>query len=334
MSWQFVYIGDMQPGSPKSFRCIPALMENWYTAKRQIQDIAPDLVLVGGDITRDGNVHGFELEEMRSELGGLGCPYHVVPGNMDTGNKHTHVNGRHRGSDHQYTDLELNVTSGQLQHFSSVFGPLWWSVDHQNVRFSGFPDVAINSGLPEEDAFWAWAEEQKHREPLGHHVWIMHHALFADRPDEPNWDITDRERYHNWYFCLDEPGRSRVLDLFKATSTSVVITGHIHCRHRVVAEGIRFDYGPATSFGQWADRWPDGDTTLGFLVYTVDDSDIACEFVPLERVSTRTDSYGVGGHPCAEARDYSEARDQSFAATLNGRVPTLADVGRGPEVSG
>lgn len=326
MSWSFVYVGDMQPGSPKSFRYIPALTENWHTAQEQIRAIGPDLVLVGGDITRDGNVHRFELEEMKAGLDSLGCSYHVVPGNMDTGNKHTRVNGLHRSNPNQYTDLELNVTSGQLRHFADVFGPLWWSLDHKDVRFSGFADVLVNSELPEEEQFWAWAEEQKRRPPAKHHVWIMHYALFADRPDEPNWDLADRENYLNWYFCIDQPGRDRLLDLFKATGTTIVITGHIHCRRTVFAEGIRFDYAPATAFGQWDSRWPDGDPTLGFLKYTVSDDTIDCEFVPLGRAADRTESYGVGGHPRPEARDYSLARDQSFAQTLDGRVPGLADV--------
>ncbi|MBT4818689.1 MAG: hypothetical protein HON70_23470, partial [Lentisphaerae bacterium] len=295
-------------------------------AKAQIQAIGPELVLVGGDITRDGNVHRFELEEMRSELDDLGCPYYPVPGNMDTGNKHTAVEGCHRRNDNQCSDIELNVTSGQLQHFSQVFGPLWWSVDHRNVRFSGVADVMINSGLPEEEQFWEWAELQARRAPADQHVWIMHNALFAESPDEPNWDITDPVNYRNWYFGTDQPGRDRLLDLFKRTNATIVISGHIHCRRTVMAEGIRFDYAPATAFGQWGDRWPDGDASLGFLLYTVHSDRVDCEFVPLETVSQRKDVYGVGGHPCPAARDYSEAWDQSFARELGGRVPSQADL--------
>lgn len=320
MSWSFVHVADIQPGSPKSFRFIPALEENWHTAMKQIRAIDPELILVGGDLTRDGNVHRFELEEMKADLDSLGCPYHVVPGNMDTGNKHTRVLGCHRRSESQYTDVELNVTSAQLRQFSDVFGPLWWSVDHRGVRFSGFADGVVNSGLPDEDVFWAWAEEQQAREPAEHHVWIMHYALFADRPDEPNWAIDDPENYHNWYFTIDQPGRDRLLSLFRETHADIVISGHIHCRRTVMAEGIRFDYSPATCFGQWDGRWPDGDSTLGFLKYTVGDTGIDCEFVPLEQVSSRTDDgYGVGGHPRAEVRDYSLAWDPSYAQTLRDR---------------
>ena len=328
MSWRFVHVADMQAGSPKSFRYIPALTENWQTAKRQIEALHPELVLVGGDITRDGNVHRFELEEMKADLSELGAPCHVVPGNMDTGNKHTRVNGRHRRSPHQYSDIDLNVTSGQLRHFADVFGPLWWSVDHRGVRFSGFADVVVNSGLPEEEQFWQWAEAQMQRPKPEQHVWIMHYALFVERPDETDWDIADPVDYHNWYFATDNPGRDRLMDLFRATGATVVISGHIHCRRAIHAEGIRFDYSPAVSFGQWAGRWPDGDTTLGFLLYTVDEGTIECEFIPLDQPSARKDQYGVGGHPCREARDYSVARDQTFARSLNGHVPDIRDTGK------
>ena len=89
---------------------------------------------------------------MKADLDGLPFPAHVAAGNMDTGNQHTDRNGVHRGLD-QCTDLELNVTPAQLQQFASVFGSLSWSIDHKDVRFSGFADLVVNSGLPEEAEF-------------------------------------------------------------------------------------------------------------------------------------------------------------------------------------
>jgi len=284
--WTFVHVSDIQPGSPRSYRYNPSWIRNWRQAKKQIVDIAPDLVLVGGDLTRDGSIHRFEL-------------------NMDTGNKHTRVIGRHRGPD-QCTDVDLNVTSEQLRQFASVFGPLWWSVDHKNVRFSGFADVVVNSGLPKERAFWQWAEEQVLRPRPEHHVWIMHYALFMDRPDEPNWDIQNPAQYRNWYFSIDQPGRGRLLELFKATGAEIVISGHIHCHKVTYAEGIRFEIAPATAFAQMQDRWSDGDPTLGFLRYDVSDAGITPSLVPLER-TYQLQGYGPGGHPAPHVRDYTLA---------------------------
>ena len=49
----------MQPGSPRSYRFKKQNMDNWQTAYRQIQGITDvDLMLVGGDLTRDGALHG------------------------------------------------------------------------------------------------------------------------------------------------------------------------------------------------------------------------------------------------------------------------------------
>jgi hypothetical protein len=300
--WTFAHVADIQVGSPRSFRFAPAWNENWETARAQIVGIRPEFLLVGGDLTRDGSFHRFELEAVKEDFDALPFPVHVIPGNMDTGNKHTRVPGPRKDRD----DLSLNITSEQVRQFESVFGPARWSFDHKGVRFSGFCDMLVGSGLPEEDELWEWMEGQARRPPAAHHVWITHYPLFIDDLHEPNWDIADPDAYFCWYFGLDEPGRSRVVDIFKRTGADLVISGHIHNRKTRVADGIRFDSAPATCMSQFADRWPDGDPTLGFTRYEVRADEIEGTFVPLERVSTRK-GYGPGGHPLPEARDYSLA---------------------------
>jgi predicted phosphodiesterase len=296
----------MQPGSPRSFRYNPSWAQNWVQAREQILALAPDLLLVGGDLTRDGSVHRFELEAMRADLAALPFPVHVIPGNMDTGNKHTDRIGLHRGPGQQ-TDLDLNVTSAQLRQFADVFGALWWSVDHKGVRFSGFADMVVNSGLPEAADFWRWAEAQAGRPRAERHVWMTHYPLFVEEPGEPNWDIASH--YHEWYFSIDQPGRGRLLDLFAATGADLVISGHVHCHKVAYHQGTRFEIAPATSFAQWADRWPDGDATLGFLKYDVTPAGITSTLAPLERTYELT-GYGPGGHPAPSARDYSLAWEE------------------------
>ena len=98
----------------------------------------------------------------------------------------------------------------------------------------------------------------------------------------------------------------KLLDLFKATHTDIVISGHIHCHHVVCAEDIQFEISPATCFGQWRERWPDGDDALGFLRYDVTDRGIESTFIPLARTYD-LEGYGPGGHPAPHARDYSVA---------------------------
>ena len=43
--WSFVYVTDIQPGSPKSFRFDPRHRENWQTARRQIVELRPEFLL-------------------------------------------------------------------------------------------------------------------------------------------------------------------------------------------------------------------------------------------------------------------------------------------------
>ncbi|KKR03617.1 MAG: hypothetical protein UT30_C0024G0012 [Candidatus Uhrbacteria bacterium GW2011_GWF2_39_13] len=307
--WTFVHVADLQPGSPKSYRYNPSWIKNWEMAKQQILKIMPDLLLVGGDITRDGSIHKYELEEMKANLDSLPFPYYVIPGNMDTGNKHVRHSGHYRG-ENQCSDIELNVTSTQLQQFSNIFGELWWSIEHKGVRFSGCPDVLINSGLPEENLFWTWAEEQIRQTLTEHHVWITHYPLFIESLNEGNWDISTPKQYHDWYFSIDNPGRMRLMELFKATATDIVVSGHVHCHKVSYAEKIRFEIAPATSFGQWGDRWHDGNAELGFLRYDVIGKEIKSTFIPLEKTYA-LEGYGPGGHPAPHVRDYSIAWEKS-----------------------
>jgi len=306
-SWRFAYVTDMQPGSPRSYRFRPALLENWKTARKQIIEAKPEFMLIGGDVTRDGTLHTWEFEEMKADFDSMGIPYYASPGNMDVGNKVTEIEGPHDNR----RDTEIGITPPQLKGFESVFGPSAFTMTHKNVRVSGFCDMLLGSGLLEERELKAWLEAQRSQQRENpneeHRIWMMHYALFANAPDESAWDITNPDEYTAWYFTVDHDHRDWLMQLFQDTHTERVITGHIHCRKDHIANGINFDLAPATAFSQWADRWPDGDPTLGFYLFDVDDSGMHRTFVPLEKVSERTDGYGPGGHPTPAMRDYSLA---------------------------
>ena len=80
--WTFVHVCDIQVGSPRSFRFKPAWNENWQTARKQIVAIKPEVLLVGGDLTRDGSVHDYELANIKADLHSLPFPCYAVPGNI------------------------------------------------------------------------------------------------------------------------------------------------------------------------------------------------------------------------------------------------------------
>ena len=306
--WSFLHISDLQPGSPRSYRFNQAMGENADTAYKQLGDVEDvDLLLVGGDLTRDGAIHNFECEEARDRLGSLPYPFYAIPGNMDTCNKHTSVAGA-TGRD----DPRLNVTAEQLDHFALFFGEFPWSFVHKEVRFSGFYGAVAGSGLPHEERMWRWLEDEL--PPAGetkHHVMVMHYSLFIDSVDEPTWGLEDKEEYGRWYFSIDQPHRSRMFDAFKRSGVDIVLSGHIHCRKPPeTVDGVRFYRCAGIAMPQAANLWPDGDTRLGFYRFDVTEEGISETFVPLEKESTAEGKYGPGGHPHPEDRDYSLAWEE------------------------
>lgn len=302
-NWKFVHVADMQPGSPRSYRFNPAWMENWKTARSQIIRLNPEFILIGGDVTRDGSIHPWELRLMKEDFDGMGIPYHVIPGNMDTGNKHARKQGARAGCD----DVSLNITSGHLNNWKDVFGDWKWRFTRGNVRVTGICDMVINSGLPEEKELWEWLDEQKNILPVEHDIWLTHYPLFVERPDEPNWNISIPGEYLKWYFSIDLPGRQRLLEVMKETGASRVISGHVHCMHESFFGGLHFENAPATCGTQFTDKWPGGKNKVGFFAYHVREDTMEREFIPLDKISRRNDGYGPGGHPLPAERDYSAA---------------------------
>jgi 3',5'-cyclic AMP phosphodiesterase CpdA len=289
--FSFVHVADIHIGTPRSFRFAPAWNDNWETARRQIIELAPDFLLVGGDTTRDGSTHRFELEQVERDFAQLPFPVHVIPGNHEIGNKYA-------------AGAPMSIQPAFLDRYSSVFGPSEWSFDVGNVRFSGCNAFLLGSGLPEERILRDWLEEQSLKPAPNRHVWIIHPGLFADNFDEPDWDpVADRRP---WYFAMDNEPRHFLWNVFKATGTTHVITAHIHCRRHVRHDDIDIHFAPSTAFSQWNNRWPDGDPTLGFLRFEVDEHGIRREFVALDGVSGRK-GYGPGGNPGPNERDYGLA---------------------------
>lgn len=289
--WSFIHVADIHVGTPRSFRYQPAWNENWQTARKQILDLDPDFLLVGGDMTRDGSTHRFELEQVQADFDDLPFPTHVIPGNHEIGNKYM------KGA-------PMSIQPEFLDRYASVFGPSEWSFDYRGVRFSACNAFLLGSGLPEERLLRTWLLEQGRREPARKHVWMIHPALFADTVDEDDWDPTDDRRA--WYFALDAEPRRFLLEVFKSCGVTDVISAHIHCRRHVRVQGMNVHFAPSTAFPQWRDRWPDGDPTLGFLRFVADEANLDWEFVPLEWRS-RKKGYGPGGNPGRNERDYSLA---------------------------
>lgn len=292
--WSFVYVSDIHVGSPRSYRFQPAWNANWETARRQIVKLDPDFLVVGGDLTRDGTTHTEELVQVKTDLDQLPFPYHVIPGNHEVGNKYLAGN-------------PLSINHRYLERYHSVFGESEWSFVHRGIRLTGFNSFLLGSGLEQEVSLRSWLESLTTLDPVRYHFFFLHPAVFIDSPDEADFDPIKQRTA--WYFGHDGSERDYLLDIFRRTGASHVVSGHIHCRRQIEVNGTVFQIAPSTAFSQWHDRWPDGDASLGFLTYTFDGGKVVDNFVRLSEEST-LEGYGPGGNPPEEGRDYSVAWEQ------------------------
>lgn len=304
LSFRFIYAADLQPGSPYSFRFRASFQENWQTARAQIMALKPDFLLLGGDLTRDGYYHDFEFDEMRASLDSMCIPFHAIPGNMDVGNKFSAVAGPIPGRD----DREICFSGERLAAFERYFGPSCWTFSRGPVRVSGCCDMLLGSGHSREHEVREFIRGLAQCPPCRHHLFLTHYALFMRTPDEAQPDITDPEQYYEWYFSLNREDRHFMLEHLRQAGVTRLLSGHIHCRREFAWNGITFDYAPSTTFGQYAGKWPDGDSTPGFYLFEATPATLTKTFVPTSPLSTQTDFFGQGGHVSRHQISYDESR--------------------------
>ena len=313
-AWTFLHVNDSHMGTPRSYRFRPAINQRWAAIKRQMATSGADLLLHGGDLTRDGESHEFELRQAREDLDSLPFPSFVIPGNMDVGNKHASVNGAKRKWEERglgWHDPDLNMTARRLNLFSSYFGPIHWTFLHKGVRFTGFFAAVAGTGLPQEERLWRLLQRLPDLPPARHHVAVMHYWPFMEQPDEPTWDLTDPDQYDNWYFSIDPPHRQRLWELLQKARVDILFCGHVHTGRPVqVVDGIRlYRTQPAGNTAQLAERWPDADTRFGFQRCEVTREGIEVTFIPGDDQCEEFGTYGPLGHPAIGQRDYSQSRE-------------------------
>ncbi|MCA9176909.1 MAG: metallophosphoesterase [Planctomycetales bacterium] len=314
-AWTFLHVNDSHLGTPRSYRFRPAINRRWAAIKQQIAAEPAELLLHGGDLTRDGDTHEFEYQQAREDLDSLPMPVHIIPGNMDVGNKHAHVNGVKDRWDPQglgWHDPDLNMTAERLNLFASYFGPIHWTFTYRDVRFTGFYAAVAGTGLPQEQRLWRLLERLPQLPSVRHHVAVMHYWPFMEQPDEPAWDLTRGDQYDNWYFSIDPPHRQRLWGLLRQAGVGWLFCGHVHTgRPAQCVDGIQVLRTPAAgNTAQLAERWADADTRFGYQRCRVSAETIDVEFVAGNDQCAEFGTFGPLGHPPVEERDYSVATEQ------------------------
>ncbi len=178
----------------------------WVT--HAINNECPDLVIHLGDIVHPvphHPTHASAAGVAREIMGGLDCPFYLVPGNHDVGDKDNPTMPAHI------------VNDDFIGFFREHYGASYRSFDHKGIHFVIINSPALNSGLEEESLQRAWLEEDLAMHQGSRVHVFSHYPPFLLRPDEPS-------NYDN----LDMPARGWLLGLLEKYEVEAFYGGHIH----------------------------------------------------------------------------------------------------------
>lgn len=202
----------------------PYFNANFERLAEALRAAKPDLVINTGDATLDGCDREADLRCAKAMHDALGLPYHVIPGNHDTGDS------RNVGSRQAIDDV-------RRERYLEVFGADRWSRDVPGWRLLGINAQLLDSGLAAE-------AEQAHflRDALagaqGRAVALfLHKPLFQHAVEEP--------QIGSWF--LTHQARNSLLVLIADADVRLIASGHLHL-FRQTTSSTRHVWAPSTSF--------------------------------------------------------------------------------------
>ncbi|UFS60641.1 metallophosphoesterase family protein [Subtercola endophyticus] len=170
-----------------------------------INDINPTLVVHSGDIAILDPDNNGDREFAKQLLQGIQAPLRVIPGNHDVGERPENA------------WAGLVVTPERLNAFTSTFGPDHWLELAGNWAVIGLNSEIMGSGLPEEDAQWAWLET------IAAEVGERPALIFTHKPVfNPYPQLTE----HN--IAIPDESRRRLLDALTGVTLAGFGSGHLH----------------------------------------------------------------------------------------------------------
>ena len=247
-SFSFVQICDTQLGFGKYKQDLARLEQS----VRQINDDAPDFVLICGDLVNvTGNPRA--IADFKSAIANFDIPCYYLPGNHDVGNE---------------------PDKSSLEQYRAQFGPDRLSFDYKGFTFVGVNTQLWKSPVPgetEEQDAWLLSTLEKAKAENRPVVVFGHYPLFSDEPNE-------EDGYNN----LPLQKRKQLMDLYKASGVVAVLAGHVH--RNVIREfsGIQHVVSATTSSNF-------GGEPYGYRLWHVDaQGNLRHEYVALPRPVPKT----------------------------------------------
>jgi 3',5'-cyclic AMP phosphodiesterase CpdA len=230
--------------------------DNWCRACEAVNRLAPDAVIVSGDLCINGPDSDAEVAFARRALGRLTSPVHAIPGNHDV------------GDEPPGQEADQIIDAHRLRRWLSVFGTDRFAFDAGGWRVLGLNAQLLGSGLPQEGEQDAWLDAE-----LGaaaHPVLLaLHKPLFLQSPDEAEVTATS----------INPEPRARLLHRLRDTPVQAVVSGHLHCHRDVVRDGLRHVWAPSTAFLVQEPADAAADNVLGILSVEVGSDGVQVELV-------------------------------------------------------
>lgn len=191
-------------------------VRHFELAVEQINAIAPDFVLICGDLVGKANEKSFA--DFNRIKAGFKIPCHCAAGNHDVGNK---------------------PTAASLKNYREKIGKDYFSFEHKGYTF-----VVANTqlwkapleGESEKHDAWFTATLKAAKERGRPVVVVTHYPLFVKSSDE-------EENYYN----IEPVKRKELLALLESSGVVAMLAGHTHKLVVKEYEGIQMVNGETTS---------------------------------------------------------------------------------------
>ncbi len=225
----------------------PFFQFNFEMVIEAMTDIAPDHVVITGDLALNGPDDIADVDFAKRQFDRLGAPWSAVPGNHDVGLV------PFEGGLHQ------PINEARHAAYLDVMGADRFIQDIGDWRLIGINSQLLGSGLPAEAAQHDWLAASL-VETTRSVALFLHYPVYLDDPADPT-------RSHA--VILPE-ARKALLALIDAHPTvRLVASGHLHEERRAERNGVVYQWAPATSF-LTTTGGHGGTATVGFLVYRFD----------------------------------------------------------------
>jgi 3',5'-cyclic AMP phosphodiesterase CpdA len=216
--------------------------ENWRRACAAVNRMAPDAVIVSGDLCINGPDSDAEIAFAGRALRHLDAPVFAIPGNHDV------------GDEPPGQEPDQIIDSRRLERWMLVFGGDRFALDLGGWRVLGINAQLLGSGLAEESGQDAWLERELSQtsQPI---MLVLHKPLFLQSADEIEMTASS----------INPEPRGRLLRRLRRSPTQVVVSGHLHCHRDVVRDGLRHVWAPSTAFRLEAHVDADAAAIVGIL---------------------------------------------------------------------